>query len=140
MTKTAEIIHVVIGASAEAVHDFVADPENIARWAPNFGDAISRTQDGWVVATPEGPYQIRFSEPNTLGVLDHWVISPTGEEFYNPIRVVPNGDGSLFSFTLFQHASWSDEKFSGDIQLVRGDLARLKQLLESGAGTKAPSV
>jgi uncharacterized protein YndB with AHSA1/START domain len=126
-----QIVHASIDAPPERVYAFAADPENLPRWAPNFGTSISRSGDEWIMQMAAGPVRVRFAERNTLGVLDHWVYPPAGGEFYNPIRVVANGTGSVISFTLFRQEEWSDAQLAGDAGMVAADLARLKDLLES---------
>jgi hypothetical protein len=46
------------------------------------------------------------------------------------MRVVPNGDGSEFIFTLFRQPEMSEEKFAEDRAAVEEDLRTLKELLE----------
>jgi uncharacterized protein YndB with AHSA1/START domain len=131
--QNAKILHISINASPEAVYDFVSQPEHMAQWAPNFGRAMTRSGTDWVMESPDGPFGVSFEAPNTFGVLDHWVVAPDGSKYFNPIRVVANGSGSLISFTLFQHPSWSDEKLEADARLVSGDLMRLKELMDEPA-------
>jgi uncharacterized protein YndB with AHSA1/START domain len=129
--RDVRFVHVSIEAPLERVYAFVADPRNLPRWAPNFGHTISRDGDGWVMETAEGPVPVRFVEPNTLGVLDHWVRLPDGQEVHNPIRVVQNGTGSVIAFTVSRLDGWSDDQLAQDVALVHADLARLKALLEA---------
>lgn len=46
------------------------------------------------------------------------------------MRVVPNGDGSEFLFSLFRQPGMSDEAFAKDKAAVEKDLKTLKDLLE----------
>ena len=47
------------------------------------------------------------------------------------MRVVPNGAGSEFTFTLIQQPGMSDQQFEEDAQAVAHDLRTLKTILES---------
>ena len=47
------------------------------------------------------------------------------------MRVVPNGEGSELTFTLFQQPGMSQQQFEEDAQAVAHDLHTLKTLLES---------
>ena len=67
------------------------------------------------------------------GVLDHDVTLPSGEVIYNPMRVVPHGDGSEVVFSVRRLPDMSDEDFARDAGLVQADLARLKHVLEATA-------
>lgn len=129
--RNVRILHVSIAAPAERVYDFVADPRTLPRWAPNFGHTITHDGAGWTMHTAEGPLPVRFAPHNVLGVLDHWVTLPGGSEIHNPMRVVPDGAGSVLTFTLFPQDGWSDAQLAEDAALVQADLDRLRALLES---------
>jgi len=133
MVRNVRIVHVSIQAPPERVYAFAADPRNLPRWAPNFGHSISLSGDDWVMETADGPFRVRFAPDNEFGVLDHWVTPPAGGEIHNPVRVVPNGTGSLVSFTVFQQDGWPGERLAEDAALVAADLERLKALLEAAA-------
>jgi hypothetical protein len=65
-------------------------------------------------------------------VLDHTVTMPSGETFYNPMRVIPAAAGSEVVFTVRRGPTVSDEDFARDLGLVQADLERLKALVERG--------
>lgn len=75
--------------------------------------------------------KVRFTERNSFGVLDHYVITGPGLEIYIPMRVISNGTGSEVIFTLFRLSDMSDEKFAEDAEWVKRDLNALKNLLEA---------
>ncbi|MCK6471872.1 MAG: SRPBCC family protein [Planctomycetes bacterium] len=127
MTRT---LSVTIGRPCAKVYDFVADPENLPKWAKAFCLSIQRVGDGWTALTPAGPMGLRFCARNTLGVLDHWVAPEPGFEVYVPMRVVPHGECSEVLFTLFKLPEMSDAKFAEDAAMVEKDLASLKKVLE----------
>ena len=62
-------------------------------------------------------------------MLDHVVTLPDGQTFNNPMRVVPNGAGSLVTFTLFRQEGMSDADFARDVGMVESDLQTLKRVL-----------
>lgn len=126
-----KIILVEIQATAEKVYNFASDPRNLPVWAPNFAKAVSANEKGWVVETAEGPAAIEFAPRNGLGVLDHWGRLPDGAKFFNPMRVVPDGDASVLSFTLFRQDGWDDDRLASDAALVQADLDRLKAHLST---------
>ena len=61
----------------------------------------------------------------------------SGVTVHNPMRVVPNGEGSEFIFTLFRRPDMSDEQFAEDGRAVETDLRTLKELLERPGGGPA---
>lgn len=123
-------LSVSINRPPEVVYAFVANARNLPRWARGLGTSVRRGDDGWMVETPQGPVTVRFVARNRLGVLDHYVTTPTGEEVYVPMRVLRNGTGSEVIFTLFRGLSMSEEQAAQDAALVEEDLRRLKAVLE----------
>jgi Polyketide cyclase / dehydrase and lipid transport len=119
-----------IDRPAADVYDYASDPANIPSWAPGLGSAVENVDGQWFVETGSGRVAVTFVERNSLGVLDHTVTLPSGEAIYNPMRVVPAGDGSEVTFTVRRLPEMSDEDFARDAGLVQADLARLKHLLE----------
>ena len=77
-----------------------------------------------------GTIKIKFAERNRFGILDHDVTLPSGETFYNPMRLFPNKDRSELIFTLYQRPGMSDKDFKNDEEQIKGDLERLKGLVE----------
>jgi hypothetical protein len=120
-----------INRSAADVHAYVADPAHIAIWAPGLGNRVEQVDGDWFVETGMGRVQVIFAPPNAFGVLDHEVVLPTGERFFNPLRVVPYGDGSEIVFTVRRTPGMSDADHDRDAAAVAADLARLKQILET---------
>ena len=127
-----KVITVAIERSPRDVYDFIVDPTNLPLWAPGFAQSVTKDDEGWVVITSEGPMRIMFVDRNDLGVADHYVTVTPGHELFNPMRVIPNGEGAEVMFTLFRSVDASVDRFSTDAQLVRNDLQSLKSLLERG--------
>lgn len=127
-----QTITVYIAAPASRVYAFVSKEENMPRWVPSFFHSVSREGDKWIVDSPLGKAELALAEQNPFGVLDHVIRLPSGEEFFNPMRVIVNGVGSELMFTLFQTAGMSDEDFVRDADLVRSDMNVLRRLMENG--------
>lgn len=127
-----QTITVYIAAPADLVYAFASQEENLPRWVPSFFRAVSREGEQWVVDSPLGKAVFAFAEKNSFGVLDHRIRLPSGEEFFNPMRVIANGQGSELIFTLFQSAGMSDQDFARDAETVRSDLDVLRRLIEGG--------
>lgn len=121
--------------SAGDTYNFIANPENLPRWAPGLCLSVERTEDAdvWNLNTSIGPATARFTPKNEFGVLDHYVKLSTGVEVYVPLRVISNQSGCEIIFTVFRLPEMTDEQFSVDIAAVQKDLQALKQLMESGA-------
>jgi len=130
MTFEARHISVPIDRPADVVYAFASDPEHLPLWAAGLGAAIRRVGDDWIVETPEGAATVKFAEPNAYGILDHVVTLPSGVTVSNPMRIIPNGDGSECVFTLLRRPGMPAEEFLRDAALVERDLLTLKALLE----------
>jgi len=113
-TRPGFTVRMTIERPATEVYQFVAQPQNLPRWASGIAKSA----------------KVRFVEPNRYGVCDHFVSVDGGAEVYVPMRVLPNGDGAEVLLTIFRRPGTSDEKFGEDTQWVRRDLEALKALLE----------
>jgi hypothetical protein len=113
------------------VYDYVSDPANLPNWARGLGRSIENVDGRWFVETDSGRVGFAFVERNAYGVLDHVVTLPSGEAIYNPMRVIPDGEGSEVVFSVRRLPDMSDVDFVRDAGLVQADLTRLKQVLEA---------
>ncbi|HEX5594916.1 MAG TPA: SRPBCC family protein [Micromonosporaceae bacterium] len=131
MTRESRHISESIDRPADAVYNYASDPANLPEWAPGLGNSVEKVDGRWFVETPMGRTGFAFVPRNDYGVLDHDVTLPSGEIVYNPMRVIPNGEGCEVVFTLRRLPGMSEEEFARDAGLVAADLARLKRVLES---------
>jgi hypothetical protein len=124
-------VSVAIDRPPAEVYRFAADPENLPRWAKGLADAPVQVDGDVVIASsPMGKVTVRFAPSNELGVLDHDVTLPSGITVHNPMRVVPNGDGSEVVFSVFRRPDVTDAQFEADTSAVARDLHALQALLE----------
>ncbi|GAB7070773.1 SRPBCC family protein [Mycobacterium hodleri] len=120
---TVDSLHVSqwVDADAAEVYAFAADPANLPRWAAGLADPKLAA------------VEVEFAAPNEFGVLDHLVTLPSGERFFNPMRVIPAGldePGCEVVFTLRRLSGVTDEEFDADAAAVATDLATLRSLVE----------
>ena len=120
-----------IDRSAADVYRYASDPAHIPIWAPGLGSSVENIDGRWFVETPAGRAGFAFVERDEFGVLDHEVTLPSGDVIYNPMRVVPDGDGCEVEFTLRRLPDMSDADFERDAGLVQADLNRLKRVMEA---------
>ncbi len=125
-------ISIYIDRRPNEVYAFAADPGNLPRWAVGLagGSAVTKDGDDWIMEAPFGKVRVRFAEQNAFGVMDHDVTLESGVTVHNPMRVMPNGEGSEVLFTLIRQPGMSDEQFAKDKAAVEKDLRALKDLLE----------
>lgn len=125
----AHTVSVAIAVDPQRAYAYAADPANLPEWAPGFVKSMVKEGDHWVAETTLGKALFRFAPANELGVLDHDV-EISAQRFHNPMRVIPNGEGSEVLFTVLQLPGIADEQFKADLETVRGDLQNLKKVLE----------
>lgn len=124
-------ISTYIHRAPEEVYAFASNPANLPIWAAGLARSeVKKDGNVWVAEAPFGKARIKFAEANTFGVMDHDVELDSGVVVHNPMRVVPNGDGSEFIFTLLRQPGMSDDQFGDDAKAVANDLRTLKELLE----------
>ena len=130
MASESRHVSVHIDRPADAVYEFAADPANLPAWAAGLGSSVEQAGADWFVNSPMGRVRLAFAIRNDFGVLDHYVTLPSGETFYNPMRVMPDGTGCEVVFTVRRRPEMSDDDFERDAQAVNADLVALKQLME----------
>lgn len=131
MTPESRHVSERIGRPSGEVYEYTVDPANLPEWARGLATAVENIDGQWLVDGPMGRVGFAFVERNAFGVLDHEVTLPSGEVFYNPMRVVPDGDGCEVVFTVRRSPGMSDAEFERDAGLVAADLAALKKILEA---------
>ncbi len=132
MTRESRHLSVYIDRPVSEVYAYASDPANLPRWAPGLGSSVVEEDGAWFVETAEGRVRVTFARHNEYGVLDHEVLTPSGEIVYVPLRAIADGDGCEVVFTLRRSAGMTDAEFERDTTLVKGDLALLKEVLEGG--------
>jgi hypothetical protein len=131
MTWGARHVSVAIDREPAVVVAYAGDPANLPLWAAGLANGVRPGEDGaWVTESPMGEVTVRFVPANDLGVLDHDVTLPGGDVVHNPLRVLPNAEGSEIVFTLFRRDLVDEDAFEADAAAVRADLERLKRILE----------
>ncbi|MFH9729445.1 SRPBCC family protein [Streptomyces sp. NPDC017260] len=131
--KESRHLGIHIDRTATDVYAYASDPANLPAWAHGLGGSIEKTADEWIADSSSlGRVRVAFAPRNNLGVLDHYVTLPSGETVYNPVRVIADGTASEVVFTLRRQPETTDADFERDAGTVAADLARLKELMESG--------
>lgn len=130
MSTCVRHLRIAIERHADDVYAFMADPENLPRWASGLGDDFHRDGDAWVAVGVLGTVRVRFSPINPFRVLDHDVTLPDGVVVHNPLRVLAHDDRAIVVFTLLRQPGVDDAAFEKDAAHVEADPHRLRGLLE----------
>ena len=124
-------ISIYIARPPAEVYEFASEPRNLPRWAGGLARSeVRQNGDEWILDAPFGKVRVRFAPRNAFGVMDHDVTLESGVTVHNPMRVMPNGEGSEFVFTLIRRPGMSDAQLAEDKAAVENDLKTLKGLLE----------
>lgn len=119
-----------IEASPVKVFKFLADVNNLTRWAVAFAKNIRKEKDQWIVSTTTGEIGLRLSADERTGVVDYWMSPAPGVEVLAASRVIPRGAASEYCFTQFHPEGMPDEAFRQSVQALKHELTVLKALLE----------
>jgi hypothetical protein len=121
-----------IKASTDAAFAFVADGAELPVWAIGFAKAIERGGDGWLVTLASGDrIPLRIDSDAGTGVVDYVMLPAPGEEVPAHTRVMPDGDGTLYAFSMHQTPDIPDDVFDAQIAELEHELTVLKAHLES---------
>ena len=112
------------------MYDYASNPSNLPEWAAGLGSSVEMVDGQWIAESPMGRIVVAFAPRNEFGVLDHDVTVPSGETFYNPMRVTVDGTGCEVVFTVRRRPGVSDEDFERDANAVSADLTALKRVME----------
>ena len=123
-------ISIRIDRPADVVYDFTSNPVHLPEWASGLGSEMDNVDGRWLAHSPMGLVEVAFAPTNEFGVLDHVVTTEDGQSFYNPMRVIQDGEGSEVVFSLRGIPNQTAEEAGADAATIRADLRTLKELLE----------
>ena len=119
-----------IDRPAGDVYAYASNPANLPAWAPGLLKSVELVDGQWVADSDMGRILLDWAPDNPFGVMDHHVTLPSGQTFYNPMRVTVDGDGSEVVFSVRRQPEMTDEEFDRDCGAVQADLDALKRILE----------
>ena len=133
MTMRADTQATTLPANAEDAFAFLANPENLPRWAVGFARGIRREGETWFVQTAGGEMPVRVVADAARGTIDfHMGVAP-GIEAVAYSRILPNDSGAEYVFTQFQLLGMADEIFTAQRAALTEELAILPILFRAHA-------
>jgi hypothetical protein len=69
-----------IDADPAEIVRFLADPQNLTRWAVGFAREVREESGRWVVQTGSSEVGVRIVSDETTGVVDFWMSPAPGVE------------------------------------------------------------
>jgi hypothetical protein len=118
----------VIKAPRDAVFAYLADIENVPRWATEFAHELKREGDDYKVINGLGEFYFDIHADPATGVIDMFA-GPTKEQMaVFPTRAVALPDGrTAYSFTMFQAPGMPDELFESQHQSLQREFANIEE-------------
>lgn len=131
MPMPADTQTVTLPVSFEEAFAFLAEPENLPRWAVGFARGIRREGDDWIVQTAQGEMPIRVVADAVRGTIDFQMRVAPELEAVAYSRVVPNDSGAEYAFTQIQPPGMTDEVFAAQRATLAEELAILPILFRA---------
>lgn len=130
------IVQVHLKSPREAVFNFLADIENLPRWATEFCERVYLERGRWWALTSQGELTVAAEADRATGVIDLYAGPAPDRMGLLPIRVLAEpGGGALVTFTFRQPPELPDELYE---QRYRSLLVELRGLIARfGGGTLA---
>ena len=122
----------VLDAPKERVFSYLADVENLPRWATEFARELKVEDGKYKVVNGLGEFFVEIEADEGTGVID-MLAGPSEEELaLFPTRVVElPGGRSAFTFTMFQGPGLSDELFEAQHASLRREFENIERELTS---------
>jgi hypothetical protein len=126
----AETFTVISNRPRDEVFAFLADIENLPKWATGFARELKIVDGDYKVVTPDGELYLAYQTDAGLGVIDIYA-GPTRDQMgVFPIRVVTAPDGSTAAtMTLFQTPDIDDKVFAQQVESLKHETENLHRLL-----------
>ena len=131
MFMRADTQSITLPVSFEEAFAFLAEPENLPRWAVGFARGIRREGDDWIVQTAQGEMPIRVVSDAVRGTIDFQMRAAPGLVAVAYSRVVPNDSGAEYAFTQFQLPGMTDDVFAAQRAALAEELAILPILFRA---------
>jgi hypothetical protein len=125
-TQRAETRTISIEAPTDAVFDLVADPYRLPEWAPNFARGVRQDGGVWLIDDGTQEREIVVQADRARGTVDLLAGGDPRRGAFS--RVVPNGAGSEFLFTLFFPDGTDEAVVTRQMDVVEEELATVRAL------------
>ena len=122
----------VLEAPREAVFEYMAEIENVPRWATEFARELKRGPDGYRVVNGLGEFHFEIHADRETGVIDMYAGPGADQLAVFPTRAVGLPDGrTAYSFTMFQGPGMPDELFEAQYASLRREFANIEAVFSA---------
>jgi hypothetical protein len=121
-----ETVTAVLAAPRHEVFAYLAEIENLPRWATEFARELKRENGDYKVVNNLGEFYFEIRADESTGVID-MLAGPTKEELaLFPTRAVElPGGRTAYTFTMFQGPAMPDELFESQYQSLKREFANI---------------
>ncbi len=110
----------------DEVWPFLSNPENLHLWTVGFAQsAPTPSGDGFKVETAKGTLDLFVRCSRDTGVIDFY-FGRDGGHALSPTRLLENGGGSIFIFTLFEPDKAAAGQYETLVENVRSEMDLLR--------------
>jgi uncharacterized protein YndB with AHSA1/START domain len=119
---------IAIAAPPATVFDLVSDPAALPRWAPGFARSARSAGDHWIIENDQGEARIVVNSSREHGTVDILSADNPAQGAYS--RVLPNGSGSEYQFTLQFPSDAPEDAVTAQLAVVDAELEAVRALCE----------
>jgi hypothetical protein len=124
---------VIVSAPRDTVFNFLADIENLPRWAPSLCERLYLTRGRWMALSGRGELNIDLEANNGTGVVDLRAGSSPDRMALLPMRVVPlSARSALVTLTFVAAPEWPAGILQCDADALAADLEGLLRRFGGG--------
>ena len=125
---TSKTVTAVFPAPKERVFSYLADIDNLPRWATEFARELKLVDGKHKVVNGLGEFFFRIEAEPATGVIDMLAGPREDELALFPTRVLPLGAGaSAYTFTMFQGPRMPDDLFESQYRSLLREFENLKR-------------
>jgi hypothetical protein len=120
----------VVDAPQREVFSYMADIENLPRWATEFARELKRDGDDYKVVNGLGEFFFDIRADEDTGVVDMFAGPDKQHMAVFPTRAVQLPDGrTAYSFTMFQAPDMPDELFAAQHASLQREFRNIERAL-----------
>jgi uncharacterized protein YndB with AHSA1/START domain len=119
---------IAIAAGTDTVFDLVADPAQLPRWAPGAARTARQDGDHWILENEGGESRIQLRASREHGTADFLSADDPRQGVFS--RVLPNGEGSEYQFTMLFPADLPEEAVAAQLTIIESELQTVRALCE----------
>ncbi|GAB3822820.1 SRPBCC family protein [Kribbella italica] len=126
-TNTALSRSIAIDATPAKVFAFVADPHNLPLWAPGAVQSVEPSGDAWIFHNGADARRVTVRTSEEHGTVD--LLFGEGPGVFT--RVIPNGTGAEYQFTLFFPEGSPQDALDAQSTVIAEELTTVRTLCEN---------